>query len=310
MDLREHVNEIVFAGDVVKIGRWRLPASHPHFVDSGPTRHYLFVFPRTSTWIQHAGGRAFVADASLVTYYNAGQEYTRRPIARAGDWCDYYAVEPEALRQVLACLDPAAADEPLRLLRFTHGPSDSQAYLAQRAVYSYVRRSAAPDPLLVEETMVGVLERVLRLAYAARPRQLACRSDLVEHAREVIARRFTTKLTLEKLARETGASLFHLCHVFRAGTGTTIHAYRNQLRLRAALGPVLDSRADLSDVALELGYSTHSHFTAAFRAEYGVTPSALRDANRSRRRPRSTSFPGRSIVPRAAALSRHQDVTR
>ena len=300
----DHVNEIIFAGDLVKIGRWRLPAAHPHFRNSGPTRHYLFVFPRTSAWIQHAGGRPFVGDANIVTYYNARQEYTRGVIAPAGDACDYYAVDPRLLRQVVAGWDPRAADQPDRILQFDHGPSDANAYLAQRAVYTYARTDVAPDPLFVEESVVNILTRVIGLAYGARPAQRSRQADVVERAREAIARRFTSRLTLNELSRDTGVSMFHLCRLFRAGTGRTLHAYLNQLRLRASLAPVCDSAMELSQIALALGYSTHSHFTSAFRAEYGITPSSLREANTSRRRRRSTSSLRPATAPTPAAPCR------
>jgi AraC family transcriptional regulator len=305
-----HINEIVYSGELVKFGRWRLPARHPHFTDSGPTRHYVFVFPRTSTWIQHADRRPFVGDANIVTYYNARQEYTRRAISPVGDWCDYYAVDPRLLRQVVAAWDRAAADEPERILRFDHGPSDAGSYLAQRRVYSYVRREADADPLFVEESVVMLLTNVIALAYGTPPPRSARHADIVERAREVMARRFNTRITLAQLARETDASLFHLCRLFRAGTGRTVHSYLNQLRLRAALAPVLDSSHDLSQIALGLGYSTHSHFTAAFRTEYGITPSALREANKSRRTPPSTSSLRPRTAPRAGALSLRVDATR
>jgi AraC family transcriptional regulator len=270
-----HVNEIIFIGDHVKIGRWRLPASHPNFRDSGPTRHYLVVFPRTSTWIQHAGGDPFPSDANNVTYYNQHQEYTRRPISPQGDWCEYYAIAPELLRQIVSTWDPRAADEEARILTITHGPSDAETYLLQRRVYRHVRDTRATDALFVEETMMRVVERLLGMAYGASARPVARHRDLVHHARELIGRRFWTPFTIGSLAQATGVSAFHLCRVFREHTGLTIHAYRNQLRLRGALERVIDQRCDLTDVALSLGYSSHSHFTAAFRAAYGITPSAL-----------------------------------
>jgi AraC family transcriptional regulator len=273
-----HVNDVVFDGGLIRIGRWRLPASHPDFRDSGPTRGYLVVFPRTSAWIQHAGGRPFVADANIVTFYNRDQVYTRRAIAPWGDRCEYYAVAPALLRQIVGAWDPDASEAPERIIRFTHGPSDAPAYLAQRRVYAHVRREARPDALFVEETMVGVLTRIFGHAYGAARPVAAPPRDVVEHAREVMARRFASRLTLSELAATTGTSVFHLCRVFRASTGVTIHAYRNQLRLRAALERVRDSRADLSAVALDLGFSTHSHFTAAFHAAYGITPSQARRA--------------------------------
>jgi len=60
--------------------------------------------------------------------------------------------------------------------------------------------------------------------------------------------------------------------LFHRQTGTTLHAYRNQLRLRAALERLTDPGVDLLDTALDLGYSSHSHFTETFRRSFGITP--------------------------------------
>jgi AraC-like DNA-binding protein len=57
-------------------------------------------------------------------------------------------------------------------------------------------------------------------------------------------------------------------------------AYRNDVRLRLSLEAVLEG-GDLSQIALESGFSSHSHFTAAFRAHFGVTPSTTRLPRRS-----------------------------
>jgi AraC-like DNA-binding protein len=46
--------------------------------------------------------------------------------------------------------------------------------------------------------------------------------------------------------------------------------------LSAALGEVLASSRGLTDIGVDLGFSSHSHFTATFRRAFGVTPSALR----------------------------------
>ncbi len=73
---RHHLDVVVFASPLVRVGRWRCPADHPQFVDSGPTPDALFVFPREGVWIKHDGGDPFVADANTVTYYNKGQSYT------------------------------------------------------------------------------------------------------------------------------------------------------------------------------------------------------------------------------------------
>lgn len=279
----EHVNEILFDGQIFKVGRWRLPAAHPNFSNSGPTRNYVFVFPRTAGWIQHAGGQPFVVDANTVTFYNRGQEYMRRVISPLGDHSDYFATEPGVLRQVIAAWNPAALDGSDRIIPFTHGPSDPQTYWNQRIVYTHVRRSTTPDPLFVEETMLNVLERLVSFVYMQSARGRQRHRDLVEHAREVIAARFNAPLTLSAIAQATDSSVFHLCRAFRARTGLTIHSYRHQLRLRTALERVADPSTDLSALALDLGFCTHSHFTAAFKHLYGVTPSDLRRGASGRR---------------------------
>jgi AraC-like DNA-binding protein len=53
--------------------------------------------------------------------------------------------------------------------------------------------------------------------------------------------------------------------------------------LRAALDLLQQSRRPLAELALELGYATHSHFTAAFRRRFGVTPDWLRRCGSPRR---------------------------
>ena len=60
---------------------------------------------------------------------------------------------------------------------------------------------------------------------------------------------------------------------------TELHAYRDQLRLQGAL-PRLAAGEDITRVALDLGYSSHSHFTWAFRRRFGVPPSSVRRGRR------------------------------
>jgi AraC-like DNA-binding protein len=58
--------------------------------------------------------------------------------------------------------------------------------------------------------------------------------------------------------------------------------YRYHLRLR--LARALDLLADCEDVAalaLDLGFSSHSHFSAAFRQAYGHAPGEFREAARA-----------------------------
>jgi AraC-like DNA-binding protein len=66
-----------------------------------------------------------------------------------------------------------------------------------------------------------------------------------------------------------GVSPFHLAHVFSKEVGTSVYRYAIRLRLANALNAVLDSNVDLTSIALDTGFASHSHFTARFREFFG-----------------------------------------
>ena len=285
----------------VRMGRFEVAPSHPNFAREGLIRRHEFVFPRTSVWIEHPGQRPFVADPTTVTYYNRDDPYVRRVLSPEGDRCDWYAIDAAVLEAVVRAVDPGAEERPDRPFRFTHGPVDARTYARQRLVSHHVETAEAPDALFVEEEMIAVLLRLLRLAYARAgaadvPPGLppADAVDLVERARTFALAHVDQKLTLSRFAAATGSTPFKLCHAVRAVTGGTLHAWLVRLRLQLALERVAERGSDLTTVALDLGFSSHSHFTAAFRHAFGVTPSAFRRA-----------AGGREVRSAAARLARY-----
>jgi AraC-like DNA-binding protein len=276
----EAPDRVVFSTGSVTIGAFRCPPDHPSFRDSGPIKDDCFVFPRTAVVIQHRDGRPFVADPTVVTLYNRHQIYERRPVSGDGDRCDWYAVSADILRGALLHRDAAAADED-RPIRFTHAPADPATYLEQRRLFVQVSKGVADDPLGVEERVVALLDRVLRRAYRGASRPLAGRRlphavDVADAAKRFVAPRVAERLTLARIAGAIGCSAFHLCRSFRQATGLTLQMYREQVRLRTALERLEGGERDLSRLALDLGYSSHSHFTAAFRRAFGQAPSQAR----------------------------------
>ena len=91
-----------------------------------------------------------------------------------------------------------------------------------------------------------------------------------------LASRFAEPLTLSEIGKEVACSPYHLARLFRREVGLPLHGYLNRLRLRAALERLTDGGARLIDIALDLGFSSHGHFTDAFRREFGLSPSAFR----------------------------------
>lgn len=104
-------------------------------------------------------------------------------------------------------------------------------------------------------------------------------AQVVEQAKQVLSRRLDRNTSLEELSHELHCSPFQLCRSFRRATGRTITSYRHLLRVLVALERLRDDSIDLTDLALELGYSSHSHFTHVFRRFIGITPSQYRAAS-------------------------------
>lgn len=277
----EPLDRIAFRGGAATIGAFRCAPDDPRFADSGPIQNHIFVFPRQTVRLRHEGEAAFVAGPGVVTLYNRGQRYGRGAVSPRGDECEWFAVDDALLVEAVAAFDPAARERPQRPFRHAWTPGDARLYLAQRALYERLSAGAPAEALEVEEAVLHLLAGVLTQADAfwGPPRRSAVAAartrEAVEAAAVVLALRFAEKLSLHEIARAAGSSPFHLCRAFRAATGTTLHAYRDRLRLQHALERI-GGGEDLSALALELGYSSHSHFSAAFRRLFGVPPSEAR----------------------------------
>jgi AraC family transcriptional regulator len=263
---------LLFANETLAIGSHRLPADDPQFESYGPTSAFFVVFPRNSTIIEHAEGERFVSSPAVAPLYNRGQEYRRHRLSAEGDFCDWFAIAPETLRELV---DRRAADSD-RPLRTSHVHVDPRLYLRQRSVVDHLLRGPA-DALFVEETMLHVF-RSLLAAPAARKSAVPspARRDLAQAAAEMLSRTFSRNWSLTRIARDLGTSPFHLARTFKRSLGVTIHQHRLALRLHASLALLRDTPSDISNIALDLGFADHSHFTVSFRRRFGVTPSAWR----------------------------------
>jgi AraC-like DNA-binding protein len=83
-------------------------------------------------------------------------------------------------------------------------------------------------------------------------------------------------LALDVLAERAGLSPFHFLRIFERLTGTTPHQYVLRMRLREAATRLATEPGNILEIALDCGFHEASHFTRAFRTEFGVSPKAWR----------------------------------
>jgi len=84
-------------------------------------------------------------------------------------------------------------------------------------------------------------------------------------------------LGLGAVAGRVGCSPAHLSRVFRRGTGRSLTAYRNELRVRAVLQDLADGAPSLRALAATYGFADQAHLSRVARASWGLPPSRVRE---------------------------------
>ncbi|WP_417068173.1 helix-turn-helix domain-containing protein [Niveibacterium terrae] len=100
--------------------------------------------------------------------------------------------------------------------------------------------------------------------------------SVLRRIREHIEQHLADALTLEDLAGEAGLSVYHFARMFKQTTGLTPHQYLMRQRMQKAQILLLRGRKPLTEIALQCGFSSPSHFSSSFRAAFGVPPSHRR----------------------------------
>lgn len=99
----------------------------------------------------------------------------------------------------------------------------------------------------------------------------------LQQARERLLQDLSAPPTIAELSRAVGLNQFRLKQAFRQLYGNSIYATFQQERMQAAME--LLQQHNVTETAMLLGYSNTSHFSAAFRKQFGLTP---RDARHER----------------------------
>jgi len=229
----------------------------------------------------HGGGPEVVAASGQGLFFNTGEPYRVSHPAGGGDDCLALELAPEIQRELLRRYDAAAAERERDPFGSTHAALPAQLVLQRQLLWRALRTGA--PALEVEERALAVFGAVLgssrpqgRNAVDGRPQARRRRAEQARAAAVALAARPEQDWSLDALSRRVHSSPFHLARSFRGELGEPVHQYLLRMRLARALEAVLDSDAALTDIALRLGFATPSHFTAAFRKSYGVTPTTLR----------------------------------
>jgi AraC family transcriptional regulator len=268
---------------LLTLGEFRCPPGDDAWREMntiGDTPH--IVFPRTNVFIEQEGRTPVLATPAHAMLYDAGQLYRRGLRTEVGDDAVFVTLPVASLEQLAE--EGASLVGADNRMAAGHTPAGRRTYLLQHLLVRYLRERD-PDPLLAEEAAGRLVLEALGSARAERrrrPRAERAHRALAEAAKAELAENPERPYTLPQLAGRLHSSAFHLARVFRAETGFSLHGFRRTLRLRAGLERLSADGNDLTALALELGFSSHSHFSERFRNEFGVPPSLVRNARQTR----------------------------
>jgi len=182
------------------------------------------------------------------------------------------------------CRHPDGADDRLLCVLYRGDVDPGPALLVPQvaALHSLRRslvaelRAADPDCGEVEALSLALLDTVRELPGSS-PRSNGRSRALVGRLRaEADARYREPGLDLVAEALAVGMSRTRFVHVFRDVVGVTPHRYVVELRISHAARLLRGTAAAVTDICFDSGFGSIPSFYAAFRAAYGMTPSAYR----------------------------------
>lgn len=272
---------VLFRSPIVRIADVSCSPRHPHFGEWEMASIPTFVFVRRGVFVKESEGSETLADANQIVFFNPGESYRVRHPVQGGDQCTAFSFSPEPVRDCLAEMGGKGVEEPEAFpVPCTTG--DPKSVLMQQWLRRWLYRGDT-DAFEVESVCMRLLHRVVQgrneSCQARPPRRLGTRTAhrrIARRARQFLAAHTGEAVSLTATSRATACSPYHLARIFHREVGLTLHRYHHRLRLRTALERLAEDRGGLTEIALDHGFSSHGHFTAAFHREFGLSPSAFR----------------------------------
>jgi AraC-like DNA-binding protein len=250
------------------------------------------VFPYRGVYVRHVSGHDTVAEANQVLFFNQGESYRISHPVRGGDACLSLTIREPWLHELA----------PREQLREGHLPAFRRQRLriapraqASLAALRHILAREALEPLEAETRALALIRAALGEGPLPAAPTSSGRAKLVDRAKLVLSSDLARRWTLADIAAEVGVSPVYLTQVFAQVEGVPLYRYQLRLRLAQALD-LLGRHDDLTTLSLHLGFSSHSHFSAAFRQAYGRTPAEFRRSVRLTLTEQSTGATGQAPV--------------
>jgi AraC-like DNA-binding protein len=260
----ESYRQILHEGALARVTDICAVASEP---PSGHTETFQIVLPYHGLFGFNIGSRRGLFDAHRMLFVAADRDYSdSHPVEGLGHSALVLTPAPAVLESLFGSATPR--EHPA--FRRIGLPTTAGIRLRTQAL----RRLGHDGPHLLrdEESVVAILGDVVTAGFRDRTKVIP---RVIDRAKEVLHAFGFERMTLDQIAREVGVSPVYLTQAFTRAEGQPLYRYQLGLRLNRALVE-LPHTNDITALALDLGFSSHAHFSTAFKACFGQSPSQYR----------------------------------
>lgn len=206
----------------------------------------------------------------------------------------HYEQIPDCQFEGVSIEIPATMADDLRMGARIHkcagSPLDMDSLCPQHPCYLYGLQVARMILNQSTDSVIGrlqmeaaALDLIVRVCAGENQKHASSRQHLparqriaVDEVKQILESEFNHAHTITSLSRRVQLNECYLKSAFRKATGYTIAEYLRKARMAHARHLIEKHQASVLYAALSVGYANPSHFTAAFRAVYGVLPSSLK----------------------------------
>ncbi|MER9316276.1 AraC family transcriptional regulator [Mesorhizobium sp. M0659] len=205
-------------------------------------------------------------------------------IPAGSDWTGWDEGDPTAA-YLLVSIEKAFAEEAFGgVMRHRSGDLAAAIGFRDTTVEMALRRIGIeleqPDPIsvtMVESQAMQMLAQMIRLSDSQNePAKGGLSSFDLKRVVAMIESSPDEMPTLTDLAKEVGVSRFHFGRAFKQSTGMTPYAFIARRRLERSAEMLRSTKRSATEIALECGFGSSSHFTIAFKRAFGVSPTEFR----------------------------------
>lgn len=138
-------------------------------------------------------------------------------------------------------------------------------------------KSEIPEKAYVD-TLIYPLCHMLELAHIKATRDTQRKDSFIYQIIHYIKKYYTQEITSETLCKAFHCSRSHLSRIFNEQMKMSIREYITSLRIESAKTLLQDTKLEVAEIAMSVGFSEPNYFTSIFKKHTNLTPSAYRKA--------------------------------